>query len=60
MIRAAWNVGAGLDYGFTTHLGVRVQARDYLLHPPNNSSLYPSTGQMTNNLMLLGGVYYKF
>jgi len=60
VIRAAWNVGGGIDYGFSKHLGVRGQVRDYLMHPPNNSSLYNATGVFTSNIMPLGGIYYKF
>lgn len=60
VIRAAYNVGGGLDYGLTSHFGIRVQVRDFLVKAPNNSSLYPATGVTTQSVEPMGGVYYRF
>lgn len=60
VIRAAYNVGGGADWGFLPHFGVRVQVRDYLIKAPNNSSLYPATGKTTQNIEPMAGIYYRF
>jgi hypothetical protein len=60
VIRAAYNVGAGADWGFLPHFGVRVQVRDYLIKAPNNSSLYPATGKTTQDIEPIAGIYYRF
>lgn len=60
VIRAAWNVGGGVDWGLTSHLGIRAQVRDYLIKAPNNSSQFPATGVTINNIEPMGGVYYRF
>ena len=60
VIRAAYNVGGGVDWGFLPHFGVRVQVRDYFIKAPNNSSLYPATGVTTHGLEPMAGIYYRF
>lgn len=60
VIRAAYNVGGGADFALGSHLGIRAQVRDYFIKAQNNSSLYPATGVTTNNIVPMGGVYYRF
>ncbi len=59
-IRGAYIVGGGLDFDFSSHLGIRAQVRDTLYKAPNVSSIYPATGVLTQSIEPMGGVYYRF
>lgn len=59
-VRPAFNYGGGLDYNLGAHLGIRAQYRGSFYHAPNISSIYPSTGDMTQISMPMGGVFYRF
>jgi hypothetical protein len=59
-VRPTYVFGGGVDYGFGSHLGVRVQVRDNMYKAPNTSSIYPATGVFTYSLEPMGGVYYRF
>jgi hypothetical protein len=60
VVRPAYIVGGGLDWGFTPRLGLRLQYRDAFYKAPDLSSLYPSTGQFTYTGEPTGGFYYVF
>lgn len=60
VIRAAYNVGGGIDWNFLSHFGFRAQVRDYLVKAPNNSSLYAATGKTAQTLEPMAGFYYRF
>ena len=60
VIRAAYNVGGGIDWNFLAHFGIRAQVRDYLVKAPNNSSLYAATGKTAQTIEPLAGVYFRF
>jgi len=59
-IRGAYVYGGGLDYDINNHFGVRGQYRGTFYKAPNISSIYPATGQYTQIMMPMGGVYYRF
>lgn len=59
-IRPAYIYGGGLDYNIGSHLGVRVQYRGTYYNAPNISSIYPSTGVLTQSAEPMGGIYYRF
>jgi opacity protein-like surface antigen len=59
-IRGAYVYGGGAEYDITNHLGVRGQFRGTMYKAPNISSIYPATGQFTQTLTPMGGVYYRF
>jgi hypothetical protein len=59
-IRGAYSYGGGADYEISKHLGVRAQFRGVLYKAPNTSQIYPATGQFTQSLEPMGGVYYRF
>lgn len=59
-IRGAYNFGGGTDYQISKHLGVRAQFRGVLYKAPNTSQIYTATGQFTQSLEPMGGVYYRF
>jgi opacity protein-like surface antigen len=60
VVRPAFIYGGGLDWGFLSHLGVRVQFRDNVYKAPNLSALYPSTGVYTHTKEPMGGLYFRF
>jgi opacity protein-like surface antigen len=59
-IRGAYVYGGGLDYDISNHFGIRGQYRGTFYHAPNISAIYPATGQFTQIMMPMGGVYYRF
>lgn len=59
-IRGAYIYGGGVDYDFSRHLGVRTQFRGNLYKAPNTAQIYPATGQFTQSLEPMAGVYYRF
>ncbi len=59
-IRGAYIYGGGVDYNFSSHLGIRAQFRGNLYKAPNISAIYPATGVFTQSLEPMGGVYYRF
>jgi opacity protein-like surface antigen len=59
-IRPAYIYGGGLDYSFSTHLGVRLQYRGNYYNAPNISSIYPATGKLTQSAEPMGGIFYRF
>jgi hypothetical protein len=59
-MRGVYVYGGGVDYNIGSHLGVRGQFRANLYKAPNTSAIYPATGQFTQSLEPMGGVYYRF
>ena len=59
-IRGAYIFGGGVDFDFSSHLGIRAQVRDSMYKAPNTSSIYPATGVFTQSIEPMGGVYYRF
>jgi opacity protein-like surface antigen len=59
-IRSAYLYGGGADYDINRHWGIRGQIRGLYYKAPNVSSIYPATGQYTQTLMPMGGVFYRF
>lgn len=51
--------GAGLDWGFLPHLGLRFQYRGNLYQAPDLTKLYGSTGAFTHTAEPMIGVYLR-
>jgi hypothetical protein len=60
VVRPDYIYGGGVDWGFGSHLGVRLQYRGNIYKAPNISHFYPATGQFTQTAMPMAGVYYRF
>lgn len=51
--------GAGLDWGLLPHLGLRLQYRGNLYHPPHVTTLYTSLDKFTQTSEPMIGVYFR-
>ncbi|HEX4005691.1 MAG TPA: outer membrane beta-barrel protein [Acidobacteriaceae bacterium] len=51
--------GAGLDWGFLPHIGLRVQYRGNLYHAPDLTSLTSSSGKFTQTAEPMVGIYFR-
>jgi hypothetical protein len=60
VVRPAFIYGAGVDWSFAKHLGVRVQFRGNMTKAPDLSTAYPSTTAYTQIYEPMGGVFYRF
>jgi len=60
IVRPAYVFGGGVDWGLSSHLGVRVQFRDNLYKAPNMEAIFNPTGVFTQSAEPMGGVYYRF
>ena len=60
VVRPDYIYGGGVDWGFSSHLGLRLQYRGNLYKAPNISHPYPATGKFTQTGMPMGGVYFQF
>lgn len=60
VVRPVFVYGAGFDWSFTSHLGLRLQVRGNTSKAPNLSNLYPSTTAYTQIYEPMGGVFYRF
>lgn len=58
--RIAWLYGGGVDYLFSSHLGVRAQYRAAVYKVPNLSQLFPAQGIYTQTREPMGGIFYRF
>lgn len=52
--------GGGWDWSLTRHLGFRFQYRGIVHKGPALSTSFPATGQLTQDVEPMIGVYYKF
>ncbi len=59
-IRPAYVYGGGVDYSFSSHLGIRAQFRGNMYKAPQTSAIYPATGVFTQSLEPMGGLFYRF
>ncbi len=60
VVRPDYLYGGGVDWGFSSHLGVRLQYRGNIYKAPNISHFYPATGQFTQTAMPMAGIFYRF
>lgn len=60
VVRPDYIYGGGVDWGFSSHLGVRLQYRGNIYKAPNISHFYPATGKFTQTSMPMAGIYYQF
>jgi opacity protein-like surface antigen len=51
--------GAGLDWGFLPHIGLRLQYRGNLYKAPDLTTLYGSTGAFTHTAEPMIGIYLR-
>jgi opacity protein-like surface antigen len=57
--KAVYVYGAGLDWGFLPHFGLRAQFRGNLYQAPDLTTLYSSTKSFTHTSEPMLGVYFR-
>ena len=57
--KAVYVYGAGLDWGFLPHIGIRAQFRGNLYQAPDLSTLYNSTQSFTHTSEPMLGIYFR-
>lgn len=57
--KAVYVYGAGLDWGFLPHIGLRFQYRGNLYKAPDLTTLYTSTNAFTHTAEPMLGVYFR-
>ncbi len=60
VVRPAFVLGGGVDWGFLPKAGLRLQYRDMFYKAPNLDTDYPATGQFTSTSEPMAGFYYRF
>ncbi len=60
VVRLGYTIGGGTDMAVSPRFGVRLQVRDIIYKQPNLVFGYAATGNFTNSVQPMGGVYFRF